>query len=92
MPGWGRVVGANRRIRASLWATDPRDALRVTPDFDLTSFDRDGAPGVKGDRDDAEELMPARGERMADGAANITTATGYQRAFAGCIRRHSNFH
>ena len=51
---------------AKLWATDPRDALRVTPDFDLTSFDRDGAPGFKGDRDDAEELMPARGELMAE--------------------------
>ena len=66
VPGWGRVVGANRRIRASLWATDPRDALRVTPGFDLASFDRDGAPGFKGDRDNAEELMPARGELMAE--------------------------
>ncbi|MFT3888078.1 MAG: polyphosphate kinase 2 family protein [Arachnia sp.] len=51
---------------AKLWSTDPRDALRVTPDFDLSTFDRAGAPGFDGDRDDADELMAARGRLMAE--------------------------
>ena len=51
---------------AKLWATDPRDALRVTPDFDLASFDRAGTPGFDGDRVAADKLMAARGQLMAE--------------------------
>ena len=32
----------------NLWTTDPRDALRAGPDFDLAAFDRNGHPGWDG--------------------------------------------
>lgn len=48
------------------WTTDPRDALRATPEFDLSTFDRSGTPGFEGKKSDAEELMAARGELMAE--------------------------
>ena len=49
-----------------LWSTDPRDALRVGPDFDLASFDRNGQPGWDGDKEDGEAYLPERGEEMSD--------------------------
>ncbi|MBB1501019.1 polyphosphate kinase 2 family protein [Propioniciclava sp. MC1683] len=49
-----------------LWTTDPRDALRVGPDFDLASFDRNGQPGWDGDKEDGEAYLPERGEEMSD--------------------------
>ncbi|WP_282007094.1 polyphosphate kinase 2 family protein [Propioniciclava sinopodophylli] len=49
-----------------LWSTDPRDALRVGPDFDLSSFDRNGQPGWDGDKEDGEAYLPERGEEMSD--------------------------
>lgn len=49
-----------------LWSTDPRDALRVGPDFDLSSFDRNGQPGWDGDKDDGEAYLPERGEEMSE--------------------------
>ncbi|TBT84248.1 polyphosphate kinase 2 family protein [Propioniciclava sinopodophylli] len=49
-----------------LWSTDPRDALRVGPDFDLASFDRNGQPGWDGDKDDGQAYLPERGEEMSE--------------------------
>ncbi|MDO5534522.1 MAG: polyphosphate kinase 2 family protein [Propionibacteriaceae bacterium] len=49
-----------------LWTTDPRDALRAGPDFDLASFDRNGHPGWDGDKADGEEYLPERGEEMSE--------------------------
>ncbi|MCG6568156.1 PPK2 family polyphosphate kinase [Tessaracoccus sp. Y36] len=40
-----------------LWSQDPRYALRVTPDFDLATFDRNSTPGWEGSKDDAEEYI-----------------------------------
>ena len=48
-----------------LWTTDPRDALRAGPDFDLDSLDRNGKPGWDGDKGDGEEFMLARGEELS---------------------------
>ncbi len=48
------------------WTTDPRDALRVTADFDLATFDRASTPGFDGDKAEAEALMAQRGELMAE--------------------------
>lgn len=49
-----------------LWITDPRDALRVGPDFDLAALDRNGQPGWTGDKGDGEEFMLHRGEDMSE--------------------------
>ena len=51
---------------SALWSTDPRDALRVGPDFDLASFDRNGQPGWDGDKDDGQAYLPERGEEMSE--------------------------
>lgn len=47
------------------WSTDPRDALRAGPDFDLAAFDRGGKPGFDGSKADAEALQQARGELLS---------------------------
>lgn len=48
------------------WKADPREMLRVGPDFSLAAFDRAGTPGWKGSKDDAREYMEARGAVMAE--------------------------
>ncbi|QIK71137.1 polyphosphate kinase 2 family protein [Propioniciclava coleopterorum] len=48
------------------WRTDPREALKAGPDFDLAAFDRNGQPGWEGDRDGGEEYMARRGEEMSE--------------------------
>ena len=48
------------------WSEDPRSALRVGPDFDLSTFDRAGTPGWTGDKDQAEETMKERGELLSE--------------------------
>mgnify|MGYP001464004487 CR=1 FL=1 len=40
-----------------LWSEDPRTALRVGADFDLSTFDRGGAPAWTGTKDQAEAAM-----------------------------------
>ena len=42
---------------SNLWTQDPRQALRVTDDFDLAAFDRNSTPGWDGDKDDAAEYI-----------------------------------
>lgn len=49
-----------------LWKTDPREALKAGPDFDLAAFDRDSQPGFSGDKEQGEEHMAARGEDMSE--------------------------
>ncbi|AQP45596.1 hypothetical protein RPIT_12910 [Tessaracoccus flavus] len=46
------------------WTQDPRDALRVGPDFDLASFDRRGTPGWSGDKAAAKEAMAGRADLL----------------------------
>lgn len=48
------------------WTTDPRDVLRVTDDFDLATFDRNGKPGFDGTKSDGEQVMATRGELLAE--------------------------
>ena len=61
-----RLLQTGGMAAKDLWTTDPRDALRVGPDFDLASFDRNGQPGWDGDKEDGEEYLPERGEEMSD--------------------------
>ena len=42
------------------WSQDPRDALRVSPDFDLATFERAGTPGWTGSKKEAEAAMAGR--------------------------------
>ena len=51
---------------AKLWATDPRDALRVTPDFDLSSVDADSTPGFSGKKADAAALFTEHDDEIAE--------------------------
>lgn len=48
------------------WSEDPRSALRVGPDFDLSTFDRAGTPGWTGDKVRAEEIMRQRGRLLSE--------------------------
>lgn len=61
-----RLLQTGGMAAKDLWTTDPRDALRVGPDFDLASFDRNGQPGWDGDKEDGEAYLPERGEEMSD--------------------------
>ena len=61
-----RLLQTGGMAAKDLWSTDPRDALRVGPDFDLASFDRNGQPGWDGDKDDGEAYLPERGEEMSE--------------------------
>ena len=61
-----RLLQTGGMAAKDLWSTDPRDALRVGPDFDLSSFDRNGQPGWDGDKDDGEAYLPERGEDMSE--------------------------
>ena len=49
-----------------LWSEDPRTALRVGADFDLSTFDRGGAPAWTGTKDQAEAAMKARGGLLSE--------------------------
>ena len=49
-----------------LWQTDPREALKAGPDFDLAALDRNGQPGWSGDKAQGEEYMARRGEDMSE--------------------------
>ena len=60
-----RLLQTGGMAAKDLWSTDPRDALRVGPDFDLSSFDRNGQPGWDGDKDDGQAYLPERGEEMS---------------------------
>ena len=61
-----RLLQTGGMAAKDLWSTDPRDALRVGPDFDLSSFDRNGQPGWDGDKDDGQAYLPERGEEMSE--------------------------
>ena len=61
-----RLLQTGGMAAKDLWSTDPRDALRVGPDFDLASFDRNGQPGWDGDKDDGQAYLPERGEEMSE--------------------------
>ena len=61
-----RLLQTGGMAAKDLWTTDPRGALRVGPDFDLASFDRNGQPGWDGDKEDGEAYLPERGEEMSD--------------------------
>lgn len=50
----------------STWTTDPREALRAGPDFDLALFDPGGTPGFDGDKKDGEALMEQRGQLLSE--------------------------
>nr|WP_231979549.1 hypothetical protein [Tessaracoccus coleopterorum] len=86
---------------SDLWTADPRDALRVTEGFDLTSFDRRSTPGFTGDKVAAAALMSERGrllgelqERLyADGRSGgsrsvLVVVQGIDTAGKGGIARH----
>lgn len=46
------------------WTTDPRQALRPGPGFDLSGFDRAGTPAWEGSGKAAKKLTDARGELL----------------------------
>lgn len=48
------------------WDRDPRDVLRVGPDFSLADFDCNGKPGFDGDKDEAEDLGRRRGALLSE--------------------------
>ena len=45
----------------NFWKTDPRDALKAGPTFDLSTLDRNGRPGWAGNKSRGEAYMAARG-------------------------------
>ena len=49
-----------------LWSEDPRTALRVGADFDLSTFDRGGTPAWTGTKDQAADAMKARGGLLSE--------------------------
>lgn len=55
----GRFMG-----KTNHWKKDPREALRVTPDFDLASLDHRGTPGWKGNKKAGITHMGKTGELM----------------------------
>ncbi|WP_454227864.1 polyphosphate kinase 2 family protein [Propioniciclava flava] len=50
----------------NFWKTDPRDALKAGPTFDLSTLDRNGRPGWAGNKSRGEAYMAARGEELSD--------------------------
>lgn len=51
---------------AELWNQDPRTALRVDADFDLTALDRSSTPSFAGGKSEAKSLMVAHGELLSE--------------------------
>ncbi len=51
---------------ADLWTSDPRETLRVGPDFDLATFDRASRGRFTGRKRDAERLIAERGALLAE--------------------------
>ena len=47
-----------------LWSQDPRQALRVTDDFDLATFDRRSTPGWDGKKKDAKAYIAAQADLL----------------------------
>lgn len=50
----------------NFWKTDPRDALKAGPTFDLSTLDRNGRPGWAGNKSRGEAYMAARGEELSE--------------------------
>ena len=50
----------------NFWKTDPRDALKAGPTFDLSTLDRNGRPGWAGNKSRGEAYVAARGEELSD--------------------------
>ena len=50
----------------NFWKTDPRDALKAGPTFDLSTLDRNGRPGWAGNKSRGEAYLAARGEELSD--------------------------
>lgn len=84
-----------------LWSQDPREALRVTDDFDLATFDRNSTPGWEGNKADAAEhiaqyadLLDELQERLyAHGRSGgnckiLVVVQGLDTAGKGGIARH----
>ena len=85
----------------NMWSQDPREALRVTEDFDLATFDRNSTPGWDGDKDDAaayiaehQDLLDELQERLyAHGRSGgnkkiLVVVQGLDTAGKGGIARH----
>lgn len=83
------------------WTTDPREALRPGPGFDLATYDRRGRPGWAGDKAAAKAHTDARGhllnelqerlyaESRSGGRRNVLIVLqGLDTAGKGGIARH----
>lgn len=92
---------AESTVNADLWSEDPREALRVGPDFHLASVDRASTPGWEGDEDDAvayqdaiSPLLATLQERLFAASKEGSTkrvlivAQGLDTAGKGGIARH----
>lgn len=92
---------AEATVNADLWSEDPREALRVGPDFHLASIDRASTPGWEGDEDDAvayqaaiAPLLATLQERLFAASKEGSTkrvlivAQGLDTAGKGGIARH----
>ncbi|WP_211260116.1 PPK2 family polyphosphate kinase [Actinomyces radicidentis] len=92
---------AEATVNADLWSEDPREALRVGPDFHLASIDRASTPGWDGDEDDAvayqtaiAPLLATLQERLFAASKEGSTkrvlivAQGLDTAGKGGIARH----
>ena len=84
-----RLLQTGGMAAKDLWSTDPRDALRVGPDFDLASFDRNGQPGWDGDKDDGQAYLPERGEEMSELQERLF-AEGREVTFVGKIEAYES--
>lgn len=92
---------AEAAVNADLWSQDPREALRVGPDFHLASLDRASTPGWEGDEDDAVAYQAAIAPLLAtfqerlfaaskEGSTKrvLIVAQGLDTAGKGGIARH----
>ena len=90
-----------KRQQVGAWSTDPRDALRAAPDFDLDAMDRGGTPGWEDDKKAARQFGQQRGallselqerffaEGRAGGArALLVIVQGLDTAGKGGVARH----
>lgn len=94
-------MGKNSSDVVNPWQADPRELLRVGPDFDLATFDRGGKPGFDGRKADGQAFLKSRSgllselqERLyAEGRAGgnrsvLCVVQGLDTAGKGGVARH----